>query len=146
MVAPKGTSVTFPEVGMSWGPFDVLEHQDRFAITASDGSSERTWTRVYTLETIETGDLELPELELQIESSEGDKRWVERTQSQTISVVSVLENKVDPLQFRDIKGPLELAVSEPQDSHSLNGWVVGLGAALVLGFVALALARRVASG
>lgn len=140
--APKGTVVTFPDTGMTWGPFDVLDYQDRFAIPAADGSAERTWTRSYTLETIETGELELPALELQIESSVTGNRWVERTAPQKIRVLSVLENQADPLQFRDIKGPIELTVSETVDRAPLNGWVVGLGAVLVLGFVALAFARR----
>lgn len=142
LVAPKGTVVTFPDVGPMWGSFDVLDYQDRFAIPASDGSAERTWTRSYTLETIETGELELPALELQIASRGSDERWVERTEPQSIRVLSVLENQADPLQFRDIKGPIELPISESEDAGPLNGWVLAMGGLLVLGFVALVLARR----
>ncbi len=142
VTAPAGAKVAFPELNRVWGPFDVLEHQDQFDVPAVDGSGLRSWSRSLTLETISTGDLELPSIEIQVRTGASNEALVIRTTAQKMQVISVLENQPDPLQFRDIKGVVNLEIPEPV-SYAWAWWLAGgLGGTLMLGLAALVLAKK----
>ena len=142
ITAPAGAKVSFPQLGNAWGAFDVLEYKDQFDVPAVDGSGMRSWFRRLTLETISTGDLELPSLEIQVRTGASNAASVVRTDAQKIQVMSVLESQSDPLQFRDIKGVVNLEIPEPA-SYAWAWWLAGgIGGALMLGVAALVLAKK----
>ncbi len=132
-----GTRVVFPDLGATWGQFDVLQHRDQFDVPVADPQL-RLWSRSVTLETIVTGDLLLPSISLQV--IRGDQRQSCVTSEPSIRVISVLENQADPTKFREIKDVMDVPVETAPSYRWLLWTVAGLtGLALVsLGVVAVA--------
>lgn len=114
---PQGSKVTFPSTGPQLDVLDVTETQDRFDIPDATDPSSRTWTRRITLESIVTGELEIPAMEIQISNEAGSQ--VIRSNPIQVQVVSVLEDRGDPRQFRDIQSVVDVAVPT---AHS-NDWL-----------------------
>ncbi len=130
VVAPTGSKVTFPNRGKQLGDFDILNTSDQFDIPQAGSTTERTWTRRMTLETVQTGDLQIPELEIQIQGTNGKstkESEAARTQPLTIRVASVLEDRADPTQFRDIESVVDVNVPVEHPRNSL-GWTLAAAA------------------
>lgn len=125
LAAPAGTRVKFPQLGSQFGPFTVLHSDDRFNIPDEQNADRRIWTRLLTLESLQTGELVIPEMAIEIEAESGSREI--RSQAQTVEVISVLENQVDPLKFRDIKDAVDIEASE-RTSYAWIAWAwAGLG-------------------
>lgn len=140
VTVPAGTKVFFPTVNSQLGDFDVDEHQDMFDVPSATGSGgQRSWTRHYSLESIVTGDLEIPPIEIPF--TRGQTTGSVTTKALPMRVVSVLEDRADPTKFRDIKSVVDVDVPTP----SSNGWIFwtlgGMGAG-VLSLAAIALVAR----
>ena len=129
IVAPAGTRVVFPELVESLGDFHVVRSADQFNVPEDD---QRRWTRIYTLESWESGALEIPAMYLTVAGQ------TVTTDPVPIKVKSSVEPQADPLQFRDLK---ELEEIEPDSRASM--WlglaIVGLSA---LGLLAWFLMKR----
>lgn len=141
VTAPAGTRVNFPEVPAALGELEVLGSQDTFDIPDPHDPALRSWTRQVTLESLVAGEHAIPSQEIQTEFD--SKKEVLRTRRQQVQVVSVLENQVDPLSFRDIKSVVDVEV--PEDvSYAWIAWlaagVVTLGACTAA--VAIVATRR----
>lgn len=138
-IAPANARVSFPAVPKNLGEFDVIDHQDRFDVPL-DSSSDRSWTRYLTLESITTGKLPLPSVEVQV--GIGEKTTRLETKSRTINVLSVLEGRPDPKSFRDVRPLVDVAV-EPDKSYTWIGWTAGgiAGAILLVGSVFVLMRR-----
>ena len=141
VTAPAGTRVNFPEVPAAFGELEVLDSQDTFDIPDPHDLALRSWTRQVTLESLVAGEHAIPSQEIQTERD--SKKEVLRTRRQQVQVVSVLENQVDPLSFRDIKSVVDVEV--PEDvSYAWIAWlaagVVTLGACTAA--VAIVATRR----
>ncbi len=122
VTAPTGAKVVFPSWDGQLGQFDVLDTQDLFDIPDGSTSDARTWTRRMMLESIVTGDLSIPPIEIQVTGAGGSK--VIRSDSIPVRVVSVLEDRSDPTQFRDIQSVVDVAVPETR-SNAWAWWVLG---------------------
>ncbi len=140
VTVPVGTKVAFPATGKQLAEFDVVDSQDFFDIPVADRLDRRTWTRRMTLESIVTGDLSIPEIEIQV-SDQLDSQSI-HTKPIKVQVVSVLEDRGDPTKFRDIQSVVDVALPT---THS-NAWawwtmsgVLGLS---LLGAVGMAVSRR----
>ncbi|TWU19639.1 BatD family protein [Allorhodopirellula heiligendammensis] len=127
VVAPTGSKVMFPKRGLQLGDFEVLGVSDQFDVPQAGTNATRTWTRQMTLETIQTGDLVIPDLEIRIQSARGSdtaESTALRTQSLTIHVASVLEDRADPTQFHDIQPVVDVDIpTEPARNHL--AWALG---------------------
>lgn len=127
--APQGVTLSFPRDRKALGEFEVMDVRDTFDIPVAAG---RQWTRVYELESLSSGEHEIPTVSIAFtDRRDGTpKHDVVQSQSIPIRVASVLEDRADPLKFRDIKDVVELP-AEPQRSTS---WLVALGggAAIVM--------------
>ena len=98
VLVAEGTDVTFPAMGDKLGQFDVLSHRDIFDVPVSEG---RSWTRTIELESLDTGNLEVPGVGVVID---GEPTV---TQPIPITVQSLLAASSDPLEFRPLK-PVEV--------------------------------------
>ena len=128
--APDGAKVTFPTISDKLGEFDVRGSQDAFDVPVQDA---RTWTRRFTLESIATGDVEIPSLDIQVNES-GNASAVQ-THPIIVRVASVLEDRSDPTKFRDIQSVVDVDVPIAKS----NAWVLwGLGGVLSMTMLAIA--------
>ncbi len=140
VTAPKGSSVTFPPPMAKLGAFEVLKYGDALDIPTEKDEELRNWTRTWTLESIDTGPISIPSLQIQV-GFEGQTGFLE-TESIDIQVQSVLEDRADPMKFRDIHSVIDLPVREPR-SNTWVGWILGGAAGLALAAAGtFALVRR----
>ena len=110
--------VRFPEVADKLGPFQVLSHQNLFGIPIGSG---RGWSRVYELESYESGTLQIPSLTLVV-----DGKTI-ATKPVSVNVQSVLEEQSDPLKFREVKDIVDIPIEEKS-----GAWIVWAAVAAVL--------------
>ncbi len=112
LTSPPEKSLVWPAVAEQFGPFDVIKSQDLFDIPVDSG---RMWRRTLTLESIQSGDLEVPSLTVNIVSSDSNSDQAKpieviKIASQPVSIISVLEGRADPTQFRDIQSVVDVEV------------------------------------
>ncbi|MFK7770051.1 MAG: BatD family protein [Mariniblastus sp.] len=122
-VAPAMSKVVFPPEAKQIGDFDVIEVSDAFDVPGSSSDGLRTWTRKMTLESIVTGRLEIPAVEIQV-SVTGRYDGLS-TKPLEIEVLSVLEDRPDPTSFRDIKPLVELELAE-EKTTAWRWWAGGI--------------------
>ncbi len=135
VTAPQGTDVQFPPLEARLGPFDVLDHQDTFDMPAASGR-HRTWTRIYRLESMATGELEIPSLTISTLGNQTE--YSLSTDPIPITVMSTLSADADPMAFREIRSVVDLPVPK---ANSHRGWMRTIAA---LATVALAIFGLVA--
>lgn len=128
----QGARVAFPELQNKLGQFEIRDVEDAFDVPHASDTSLRTWTRSFTLESIETGDLQIPPLSLQVTQAGETSQLT--TQPIAVRVVSVLEDRSDPSQFHDIQSVVDIALPEPRPMR-----VVPWTALAVISLLAVAL-------
>jgi len=132
--SPSEKSLVWPAVADQLGPFDVIHSQDLFEIPVDSG---RMWRRTLTLESIQSGDLEVPSLSVNVVSSDAKRVQAEPIEviniaAQPVTITSVLEGRADPAQFRDIQSVVDVEVPVEETSQ----WIIwGIP---TLGFIGLA--------
>ena len=139
VTAPDGTRVAFPALGDQLGEFDVLDTQDIADIPSDATAGQRIWRRRMTLESIVAGDLQVPTLEIQV--ANGTESQTLKTQPISVRVLSVLEGRADPTQFRDIQSVVDINVPHPK-SYSWIWWTIGAMVATAFAATAIAIAAR----
>jgi len=141
VVAAEGTQVSFPAKVETLGPFEVLSTNEKLDVPISevDGNS-RLWVQSISLETLDTGQLEIPAIEVAVKQ-DGLREEILRTKPITIDVESVVEPAADLTKFKDIADVHDVRV--PADRS--YGWVwltSGVLATLALAGSALFIATR----
>ena len=135
--APEGVSVQFPQQEKQIGDFRVIDQQDQFDIPAG---AERIWMRSYQLESLSSGKKTIPPIDLSfVDRREGKAvRNTVQTESLAVEIKSLLEGQADPRKFRDIKGVVQLAQADVDQSSwlpyglSVGGAVFAAGLLLLL--------------
>jgi hypothetical protein len=107
VVAPRGASVKFPQVESRLGELEVVSHHDQFDIPHAQQPDRRTWSRKMELESVVTGDVPIPSLEISILLPSGETQTLSSDKLR-VRVVSVWEAIGQKMNFRDIKGTLEV--------------------------------------
>ena len=132
VTGPSDTKVNFQKIDDKLGSFDVLEIKDRVGQAIVGDSSGSVWTRTLLLETIETGDQRVPEIEISVKEKSGSAKllW---TNPVEIAVVSVVESSADLTRFADIA---DLVDVDQSDSPSTSAVWVSLAAGFVLALLA----------
>jgi BatD DUF11 like domain len=141
--APRGTRVQLPQLPAELGEFDVAGTQQVNDLPSAAGADTRHWVLRTTLETIKTGDLAIPALDVHF-ATDAKATTFDTLHSQPIQVriESVLEDRADPTKFRDIKDTVDLAVPESH-SRAWIGWTLAsMGAIAALALAAAVIARR----
>ena len=123
LTSPSEKSLVWPAVAEQLGPFDVINSQDLFEIPVDSG---RMWRRTLTLESIQSGDLEIPGLTVNIVSAGSKNAQAKSIEdikiaAQPVTITSVLEGRADPTQFRDIQSVVDVEVPAKEVSQ----WTIG---------------------
>lgn len=140
VTAAAGTQISLPAIRQQLGSFDVVDQHDVLDIPSEDSPGERIWTRRLTLESIVTGDLQIPAMEIQ--AVNGSDSRIVRSDTIPIRVLSVLEDRADPTQFRDIQTVVDVHVP-PQTSYNWVWWTAGgLGILALCGAAIAVVVRR----
>jgi len=106
--APPFEAVTFPDPGATWGKLTVLE---RFHPGAQDLGAVRRHSATYRVAAFETGEIEIPPLEVTIGEGEGAR--VVATPAASLSVRSVLQGSTGAETIADLKPPWSLPAGIP---------------------------------
>ena len=135
-VAPDGVTVRFPEIGDQIGDFEITGHRDTLDVPAAQG---RKFQRQLTLETLKSGELNVPEFEVFFKDNQNPDAAMAsvKTAPIPIAVQTSISEAENPSEFRDIKNVVFL--DEPATAGSVP-WgifaaVGGLGIAGVTGLV-----------
>jgi hypothetical protein len=139
--APRGTRIELPQLADKLGAFDVQNSTQTKDLPAATGDS-RHWSASATLETINTGKLTIPSLDVHYATEANASAFKTlSTKPLDVQIKSVLENRADPTKFRDIKETVDIAV--PELVHKWIVWTAaGVGAVVVLALATLAIVRR----
>lgn len=125
IIADEGTQVFFPNLVERLGEFDIIGHRDLFDIPSASSDQRRTWTRILTLECIATGIQSIPSIEVSVVHDEDAQTL--RFDSIPIEIISVLEDRAVPTDYRDIKPLIDVEPSkvQPASSSSWIWWALG---------------------
>ncbi len=130
---PAGTDFAPPELGPTWGAFDVVEGS--WSGPTPSPSGEEVWRWSGAIAAYRTGELELPARRLTAGSGDGARSG--STPERAISIESVLEEP-DPAaaegapELADLKGQVGLRPDPGPLAWALGGLVaLGLAAALL---------------
>ena len=137
IAAPVGSKVSFPVVGETLSNFFVNDSKDLFDIP-TEKEGVRRWNRTFTLESIESGELEIQSVQVQV--SRDGKTESLQSNPLTINVVSSIEPQADPMKFRDIHSVVDSQIAA-STSYAWVWWTLGgtAGFALALcGVIAFA--------
>ncbi len=136
ITAPPGAQVVFSEVEATLGGFDVMEHIDRNGVPSESPPGQSIWSRRLVLESIQTGELTIPSQKIAVTwRGKSEFFW---TDEEKIRVESVLENRADPLRFRDIKDAIDVELPVVRTTSNWIWWAVGGTMATVVTGLALA--------
>ena len=143
VAAPRGTRVELPTPSGSWGEFDVRGSKKTKEVPAADNAANRSWVLNVTLDTIKTGDITIPPLDVRYAADAKSTTFnTLSTKPISIHITSVLENRADPTKFRDIKGTVDAAVPELR-SYAWLGWTAaGVGTVAALALLTLLVIKR----
>ncbi|MEO8270705.1 MAG: hypothetical protein ABI557_13360, partial [Aureliella sp.] len=140
VTASSDAKVAFPAIAKQFGEFDVDQCTDLFDIPDANSPDARTWTRRLKLESIVTGELTIPALEVQVTDKSGQQ--VLKSSAITLDVTSVLEERGDPTKFRDIQSVVDIDLPHSR-SHAWFWWTLGGVSGLsLLAIMAVAATRR----
>jgi hypothetical protein len=136
-----GSRVDFPPIGERMGELEIVRHRDQSDVPDEDDKGMRVWNRTIRLESLATGSVEVPAQNIYV--SQGTSTEILRTKAQLVEVLSVLEDRANPLKFRDLKDAVELAESE-SGAGSWKRWAWGglAGLAIAATLVGVIAVRR----
>ena len=101
------TMVVFDEPPKSIGPLSVWDVQDEMALPATDSPKRRLFIRRMTLDSLKSGDMEVPSIPIAISSS--SRSMTMSSQPVSVKVVSELSQDADQADsLRDILPPVPL--------------------------------------
>lgn len=140
VTALAGSQVVFPSIGKSLGNFDVTQQIDRADVPTAGDVNQRVWTRRLTLESIVTGDVEIPSLEILVRNPAGSRTL--KSDSIPVRVTSVLEDRADPTQFRDIQSVVDIEVPQPASRAWLWWTLSGIGGVATVAVLFMAVGKR----
>ncbi len=141
--APLGTRVELPQLAEKLGDFDVRASQQTNDVPSAANGHSRRWVLNASLDTIKTGELTVPPLEVHYTTDANASTFKTlQTKPIPVRITSVLEDRPDPTKFRDIKTTVDIPVPE-QHSYAWLGWsAAGVGGALAVALATLAVVRR----
>jgi len=126
------STVVFPAVEKNLGMWEVISHQDQFAIPID--AAQTRWKRDYLLESLHSGSHEIPSLLVTINGQPYP------SDPMLVTVNSSVDPQRDPTEMQPFKAPLK--IPSPLSPDGIGGWSREwiAGAALLAGFACLAAA------
>ena len=143
VTAPADAQVHVPQMSKAIGPFEILDQKELFGIPSVSSPDEKTWSLQLYLETLETGQLQIPAIEVVVEQTSGERK---RIQSAPISVTveSSIETGSDPTAFHDIRDLIDAPQPNEEETSNLTWTLIGVltGFGVAAGAAIFALMRR----
>lgn len=140
--APQGSRVEWPALDKKRGPLDLTHVTKSNDVPSATSSSLREWVLQLTLDSIKTGDLAIPPIDIRYApNAKADFQSIQSSPLQ-IHISSVLEDRADPSRFRDIKQTVDIPVAPTNSSKWMIWTAGGTTAAVALLLVAIAAKRR----
>ena len=147
--APVSSVVTMPldgsqvDLRKTLGAFRILNTQTTKHLPVDDNDSMRRWISVIQLDTIETGELEIPSLEVafRLKGATTARQGTIRSEPISVLISSVLKDSDTPMAFRDIKP----AADRRNESGIRSGryrWLFAIAAITLSALVAVMIRRR----
>lgn len=140
--APKGARIELPAKVDHLGNFEVRHSERTTDIPSAAQADKRSWILRLTLESLKTGELTIPPLEVHytIDTKESTFKTLSTSPLQ-VRIASVLEDRADPKRFRDIKQTVDVPVPE-LPSRSWIAWTCGgVGVAVAASLLMLAVVK-----
>lgn len=139
--APQNVTVKLPEMKQQLGEFEVTAVKDTLDIPVG---SERSWIRHVYLESLVSGKLEIPSIEISYVDRRGPvpATGLQSTPVQFLSIRSALEGVEDPTQFRDIKSVEFAPEAPPRNRFWLGVTAVACGIVFVAACAIVMLRRK----
>jgi hypothetical protein len=138
--APHGTRIEWPSLGKKLGDMDMTQIAKSNDVPSAASTNLREWVLQLTLESIKTGDLTIPALDVRYSTDSKVETQTIQSSPLQIHIASVLEDRPDPTRFRDIKQTVDVPVS-PAASRAWMVWTGGIATAVAL-LLAVVVARR----
>jgi hypothetical protein len=141
--APRWTRVELPNLSDRLGDFDVRKSERAKDVPSVETADVRRWELKVTLETIKTGELAIPTLDVQY-AADPKSPTFKTLHSNPIKVriTSVLENRDDLRKFQDIKDVVDVPVPELPSRTWIAWTAVGVGTVLASAAVAALVINR----
>ena len=141
--APRGARIEWPAKADRLGDFEVRRSERTVDIPSATQADRRSWALRLTLESLKTGELTIPPLEVHYTLNATDLTFKTLSTSPLkVRIASVLENRADPTRFRDIKQTVDIPVPEATS----RGWIAwtcgGVVAAVVASLLLLVAIKR----
>jgi hypothetical protein len=141
--APRGTRLELPAKMNRLGVFDVRLIEQSNDIPSATGADKRTWILRVTLESIKTGALEVPPLDVHYTTDAKSPTFKTLSTSPIpVHVTSVVENRADPTRFRDIKPTVDVPVPQTPSRGRVIWTCGGIAAAFAGLLLITAVVRR----
>jgi hypothetical protein len=131
--APRGARIELPAKADRLGDFEVRRSERTIDIPSATQADKRSWTVRITLESLKTGELAIPPLEVHYTADATESTFKTLSTSPLkVRIASVLENRADPTRFRDIKQTVDAPVPETTS----RGWIAWTCGGVVVAVVA----------
>jgi hypothetical protein len=141
--APRGTRVEMPNLSDRLGEFEVRGSERAKDVPSAETADVRRWVLKATLETIKTGELSIPPLDVQYAADANSPTFKTlRSNPVQIRIASVLENRADLRKFQDLKDVVDVAVPELPTRTWIVWTAVGVGTLLASTAVAVLVINR----
>src|SRR4051812_13682063 len=123
--APRGSRIELPAKTDRMGEFEVRRSERINDIPSASQAGKRTWILRLTLESLKTGEMAIPPLEVHYTTDAKSSSFKTlSTKPIRVHITSVVENRADPTNFRDIKQTVDVPVPAA-DSRSWIAWTCG---------------------
>jgi BatD DUF11 like domain len=130
--APRGARIELPAKSDRLGNFEVRHSERTVDIPSATQADKRSWILRMTLESLKTGELTIPPLDVHYTTDATEATFKTlSTSAIPVHITSVLENRADPTRFRDIKQTVDVPVPEVE-SRRWIAWTCGGVAAVVI--------------
>ncbi len=133
VIAPDGTRVSFPEIKKTLGPFEIIKTNRALDVPlgnqANQSEGQRLWRLKLSLETLDTGRLEIPPIEIAVQLP-GQSSQIRRTQPIPIEVASIVEPNTELTQFQGVADLHDVPV--PASKSNQGFWLATIAGAIVL--------------
>jgi hypothetical protein len=139
--APQGSRVEWPALDKKLGSLDLIRVKKLNDVPLATGTNLREWVLQLTLDSIKTGDLAIPPIDIRYAPNADAEFQSVPSSPLQIHISSVLEDRADPTRFRDIKETVDVPVAPPSSKRWVY-WAGGTATALALLLVAFAVKRR----
>lgn len=141
LTAPAATKISPLSLPSRLGRFQVIDTRTIADLPTETSSQRRVWRFELILESWRPGEQSIPPIEISYRIADAEEASVVASEPVAISVSSLLEDRGDVTDLRDLKDPIDLPVTAATDRRLLIAVASAIGTAALL-WIAAAVWRR----